>query len=274
MRKIAFTLFLLCVVAVITDAQPRFRRKAQKEQEKTQHIEAVYSTASPEILIIHKGFNVSYNEDLLIPNWVAYELTAEEASATIASRTDEFLPDPDLVSIKARQADSRDYSNSGYDRGHMAAAADMKWDLQAMVESFYMTNTVPQDRQLNGGLWLELEQKCRYWAKKYGRVWIVCGPVFFEDEFTTIGSNGVAVPDMLFKCVCMQIDGRWTMAAFAFPNTDCKGNLSSYIFPVIAIESTTGCEYFNNIPLPAQDLKKLKFNLQNNDWVIPGWKAK
>lgn len=263
-------IFSICIVLSVTMmAQPAFRRNTKKTNRVQYNLEEVVSVGDPGQVIKHKGFTLSYNESWLIPNWVAYELTSEEASATTASRTDEFLPDPQ---VKGRQADTRDYSNSGYDRGHMAAAADMKWDKQAMIESFYLSNTCPQNRELNAGLWLELEQKCRYWAKKYDRVWIVCGPLFTTGHNDPIGYNQVAVPDAFFKCICMQVNDRWTMAAFIFPNLPASGELDRYIFPVVGVEQIAGIQVFNNLPVTAEQLFNLKALTVKNDWMIPGWK--
>ena len=78
-------------------------------------------------------------------------------------RTNKFLPDPDVRGAKAYTGD---YTKSGYDRGHMAPAADMKWSKQAMEESFYMSNICPQNPNLNRGDWNDLEEKSRQWAKK------------------------------------------------------------------------------------------------------------
>lgn len=69
-----------------------------------------------------------------------------------------------------------DYSSSGWDKGHMAPSADMKWSQTAMNESFYLTNICPQNHELNGRDWQTLEKYVRDWAVKYGKVWIVCGP--------------------------------------------------------------------------------------------------
>jgi len=270
MKRYLLTLTLIFLV-VAAGAQPAFRRNAKKAQRQQLDIESVISGATNEQLIRHKGFTVSYNDILLNPNWVSYELTSEEASATDISRTDEFLPDPD---VRSRQADTRDYSNSGFDRGHMAAAADMKWDRDAMVESFYMTNICPQDRDLNAGLWLELEQKCRYWAKKYDRVWIVCGPLYTTGHNKPIGANHVSVPDAFYKCVCMQVDGRWTMAAFIFPNLGVNQEIDRYMFPVIGLETIVGHQFFNKVPVSPNELQALKSYVTRSDWEIPGWKKK
>ena len=74
-------------------------------------------------IITHKGFTVSYNYDWKIPNWVAYELTDWEVEGEV-TRYDKFKPDP-MVPQNVT-ATTNDYKHSGYDRGHMAPAADMK----------------------------------------------------------------------------------------------------------------------------------------------------
>ena len=121
-------------------------------------------------LIKRKGYTLSYNADYKTPQWVAWELTGKETKGK-EERTNKFLPDPDVRGAKAY---SNDYTKSGYDRGHMAPAAYMKWSKQAMAESFYMSNICPQNPNLNRGDWNDLEEKSRQWAKKYGAVYSAC----------------------------------------------------------------------------------------------------
>ena len=92
-----------------------------------------------EQIIKHTGYTVSYNEDWKIPNWVAYELTAAEVQGD-EPRSNKFVPDPD---VWGETATNFDYKGKGYDRGHMAPAADMKWSRKAMKESFYYSNILP-----------------------------------------------------------------------------------------------------------------------------------
>ena len=92
-------------------------------------------------------------------------------------------------------------TKSGYDRGHMAPAADMKWSKQAMEESFYMSNICPQNPNLNRGDWNDLEEKSRQWAKKYGAVYIACGPIYDTKRPKRIGNNKVAVPHAFYKVI-------------------------------------------------------------------------
>ena len=277
MKKInlLFLLTFLVLNIFVVDAQPKFKRN--KSPEEGLNIERVISPEGiSEQIIQHKGFTVSYNETLLIPNWVCWSLTSEEASAEAVSRTDEFLPDP---AAKGRQADTRDYSNTGYDRGHMAPAADMKWDKEAMIESFYMTNICPQDRELNAGIWLETEQKCRWWAKRYGTVWIACGPLFVRSEAKALGNSDVAVPDAFFKVMAMKVKEkgsaeRWTCAAVVAPNVSLEGDITDYLFPVASVEALTGYTFFSDLPVSPDELWALKTAVNEKDWQIPNWKKK
>ncbi len=124
-------------------------------------------------LIHYKGMDVSFNPSLHIPNWVSWELTGEETEGT-EPRARKFYCDESVAGC----AEPYDYNYSGYDRGHMAPAGDMKWDKEAMQETFYMTNICPQAKSLNSGSWKKLEEKCRVWAQADSVIYIVCGPIY------------------------------------------------------------------------------------------------
>lgn len=195
----------------------------------------------------HEGYTTCYSHTNLTPTWVGWELLAEETWGEY-SRSDEFTCDPDLT---GKQATTYDYSRSGYDRGHMAPAADMKWSQKAMLESFYMTNVCPQDRVLNAGLWLKLERKCRHWAKNYGKVWIITGPVYSEEQNKTIGrEHKVQVPSAFYKTVLKQhTDGTFEAVSFIIQNTclDENNDLKKYIVSLGELENITGLTFFVNL---------------------------
>lgn len=196
-------------------------------------------------IVDHMGYMVNYNKTLLIPEWVAYRLSEFEVNGH-ASRSSKFRPDPDISCI---QACDSDYRNSGWDRGHMAPAADMKWSTQAMYESFYLTNVCPQNSNLNRGDWKELEDKVRELALKYHDVYVVCGPVVNACEFGKIGANGVTVPDAFFKAIMVHT-GKAEYSAVGFIMANRAGNrpLSSYAVPVDSVEAYTGLDLFHNLP--------------------------
>lgn len=193
----------------------------------------------PEQVIEHTGYTVSYNPDWCIPNWVAYELTDAECEGT-EERAKHFEPDPD---VKGFCPSTKDYSNSGYDRGHMAPAGDMKWSEQAMRESFYLSNICPQNHNLNSGDWKSLEEKVRSWSKEFQNVYVTCGPVV-SAHAATIGEHNITVPDAFFKVVLCQNNGQWQSIGFYFDNKAGHKPLRTYCKTVDEIETITGIDFF------------------------------
>lgn len=193
-------------------------------------------------IIEHEGYTVSYNSDWRTPNWVAYELTRQETEG-FEERARHFEPDPD---VKGVCPETRDYSNSGFDRGHMAPAGDMKWSEQAMRESFYMSNICPQNHNLNAGDWKSLEEKVRDWACDNGNVYVVCGPVMGKKP-QTIGEHRVAVPDAFYKVLLCEINGKWQAIGFYFQNKAGHKPLSTYCKSVDEIEKLTGLDFFSKL---------------------------
>lgn len=194
-----------------------------------------------EHIVEYSGFVVSYNHQTLVPNWVAYELTADELEVRYSSKSSNFSRDPQL---KGRQASREDYSHSGWDKGHMAPKADMRWSERSYWESHYFTNICPQNHQLNGGDWNRLEQAVRRWAKRYGRVWVVCGPVFDSCRYGTIGKADVQIPDAFFKAVLFPVEGGFGAVAYVMPNDGTHHSLNHYWMTVDQLEQLTGKDFF------------------------------
>ena len=214
----------------------------------------------PSQILEYKGFAVSYNKNLRLPNWVAYELTASEVEGDLP-RKDKFRPDP---AAAGPQANKEDYKNSGWDRGHMAPAADMKWSMEAMEESCYFTNICPQNPQLNGGDWKELEEQCRKWAQKYGSIYIACGPVVTKNEHGKIGANKVVVPDKFYKVVLARVNGEYQGVGFIFHNSPLRKSkisgkppvdrpLKSYAVTIDEVEAVTGIDFFHALDTATQN---------------------
>ena len=150
-----------------------------------------------EIILNRKGYTVSYNKENKIPNWVAWHLTSDHADG-VYRRTGGYQEDTEVPKPRATK---EDYDTTRWSHGHMCPAADNKWDKKAMIESNLLTNICPQDRSLNSGLWNGIERNCRKWAKEYGDLYIVCGPVLLNREHETIGENKIVVPEAFFKVI-------------------------------------------------------------------------
>lgn len=195
-------------------------------------------------IVVHSGYALSYNSERLLPDWVAYELTSLETEGD-NPRAEHFQKDPFLSGL---QADNDDYRNSGWDKGHMAPAADMKWDETAMKESFYLSNVCPQNHKLNSGTWKKLEEQCRKYAQRFGSVYIVCGPVIKNNKYGTIGDNGVMVPDGFYKVLLAVCYGKYIGIGFLFDNEKGNKNLMKHAVSIDEVERITGIDFFPSLP--------------------------
>lgn len=178
----------------------------------------------------------------------------------VTRRSDEFAPDPLILNGPQLE----DYRGSGYDRGHLAPAADMKWSRQAMTECFYLSNMVPQDRGNNGGIWNEIENTVRGFACAEGSVFVVTGPVTPDPPVLSIGKGRVAVPTELWKVVYDETPPE-KMIGFIVPNRNVKGKPRDFACSVAEVERRTGLEFFKKLPADKQALKRT-FDASDWDW--------
>lgn len=203
-----------------------------------------FTKATESQTIEHIGYTVSYNQGRRNPNWVAYELTADEVEGE-EPRGKDFIPDPD---VKGNQAVYDDYRRSGWDKGHLAPAGDMKWSKQAMMESFYLSNISPQNHNLNNGVWRSIEELTRNVAKRYNNVLVVTGPVFWSEEGKgTIGNNKVVIPDAFYKVLLIN-DFGYKGIGFYCENIAGNEKLSTYVRSIDEIEEISGIDFFHRLP--------------------------
>lgn len=202
-----------------------------------------------EVFLRKHQFNVSYNTFTLCPNYVSWVLTKDMLRGN-AQRSNKFVAD-ESISSKYR-VDYFDYNGSGYDRGHMCPAGDNKNSQTAMDATFQMTNICPQNHGLNAGDWNELENQCRYWARNYGKLYIVCGPVFYKSNDANrkrIGKRKnlkVSVPDGFFK-VILSMGKEPKAIGFIYPNKNGNKDIRDYAVSVDEVERLTGFDFFYNL---------------------------
>ena len=195
-----------------------------------------------EKVITHTGYSFSYNEEHEQANWIAYELTAEETQKAF-ERTNKFIPDP---SVTTGSAEDDDYRGSGYDRGHLAPAADMGWSQKSMEESFYFSNMSPQVPSFNRGIWKKLEEQVRIWGRLYDGIYIVTGPVL-TSILPKIGPNGVSVPELYYKAILDYNNGRMEGIGFLLPNAASSENLQHFAVSIDQLEQITGIDFFSHL---------------------------
>lgn len=192
-----------------------------------------------EQLMEKSSYIISYNKDTKIPNWVAWHLTAAHTDGDLP-RDNGYYEDEE---VPLPRATNEDYHGSGWSRGHMCPAGDNKWDSVAMRESNLLTNMCPQHASLNSGLWNRIEQDCRKWAKIHGDLYIVCGPVFLNQEHETIGANKVVVPEAFFK-VILCLKPKPKAIGFIVRNDEGTKKRSQYVNTVDEVERITRMDFF------------------------------
>ncbi|MEI6577105.1 MAG: DNA/RNA non-specific endonuclease [Bacteroidota bacterium] len=196
-----------------------------------------------DVVISHTGYSFLFSDIHKQSVWVAYELTAAETHK-IYKRSNKFIPDP---AVKSGTATDLDYKKSGYDRGHLAPAADMEWSQQSMQESFYYSNMSPQQPSFNRGIWNELEQQVREWAIEDGSIYIVTGPVL-NQGLPTIGPDRVSVPKYFYKVILDYTEPEIKGIGFIIPNQASTLPVENFAVTIDSVEKFTGLDFFTKIP--------------------------
>jgi len=211
------------------------------------HIYAGMPVASIPLTILQRtGYVVGYDEQRHNPAWVAYHIPPAQAYQS-GNRPDEF----ELDSATRSKTRHEDYTNTGYDRGHMAPnyAITTRYGRQAQLETFLMSNVVPQKPDLNRGPWRELEMEIAGpggFAKRLNGVWVITGPVYDEHRVTL--RSGIEIPDAFYKIVIDEIGGYPRALGFIMPqNAPLKAKPERYLTSVDEIERQTGLDFLSQL---------------------------
>jgi len=210
-------------------------------------------------LINYKGFSLGFDQQTHLARWVAYELTADELKVKRAKRKDRFRKDTIPSILTARQSD---YTRSGYDRGHLAPAADMAWDQVAMDQSFFFSNICPQTPNLNRGIWKKLEDQGRKWAIQKSSIYIVTGPVILHPSDST---GNLPIPKYFYKAILVYQEETQQAIGFVMPNAKVvKGNLVDYVVTIDSLELLTDLDLFDKLPQRIE--KKVERKVDKGFW--------
>ena len=215
----------------------------------------------PSYVITRTAYITSYNKTNRTPNWVAWHLTKAHTYGDVQRTAEVFTEDN---AVPEPRATDQDYYNSRFDRGHMCPAGDNKWSAVAMRQTFLFTNICPQNHGLNKYEWNDVEMMCRSWARKYGAIEVVCGPVYYTNRQPRyIGSNKVRVPDAFFKVVlCRQ--GKPKAIGFVYANEGRKQKMEDAVRTVDEVEQLTGIDFFPALSDDIEQKAEAAANL--NDW--------
>jgi endonuclease G, mitochondrial len=172
-----------------------------------------------------------------------------------------FMPDPN---VRTESATPRDYTGSGYDRGHLCPAADMSFDTNALRETFFMSNISPQAKGFNTGIWREMEELTRDWARKYGRIYVVTGPMLSRPGIAQIGFSKVTVPVGFFKV--MYAPKQEIAIGFVVPNQKSDRPVMEYAFHLDYVEKLTGIDFFPE--LLGGDNESVEKEVDKSQWPV------
>ena len=224
-----------------------------------------YFTDSDQI-INHTAYTLKYSEKHEQASWVAYTLKSSHTTGSV-SRTDDFRVD---YKVKTGTASLSDYKGSGYDRGHLAPAGDMKWSSTVMSESFYMSNMSPQLPGFNRGIWKKLESTVRNWAVDNGKIYIVTGPIL-TGNYNTIGYNDVSVPSYYYKVILDYSEPEIKGIGFILPNKKSSQSLQSFAVTINEVEQRTGIDFYHSLPDKIEE--QIESNVDISKWSFRSSKS-
>ena len=223
--------------------------------------DAAADVATPDnYLMLKDQYALSYNRAKGTPNWVSWELSTDWLGDT--DRSDDFRPDP-VLPAEWYHVTTADYTNSGFDRGHVCPSADRTRNAADNSSTFLMTNMIPQAPQLNREPWARFEDYCRELAKKGYRLYIVAGVYGVGGE----GSNGpldsikgkISVPGHNYKVIvavpkggqAADVGAATPVIALDFPNVvslvDNK-SWGGFVTTARDIEKAAGVRLFTDLP--------------------------
>ncbi len=219
------------------------QKKISGNELKSNSFNYLPSSSTGEI-VSHKYYSLSYNEKYENAEWVAYELNPKQISRAQRKRP-YFIRDP---KVSTASAGYKNYYPNGYEKGHLLPAADRRFSEEAFDETFYTSNVSPMDHYFNSGIWNDLEKQVRYWAKRYGKLYIVTGGIL-KPGLEKIGREKVAVPDEFYKIILdYNNPHKPKMIGFLIPHHDTLASPKIFTVPVDSIEKITGIDFFPALP--------------------------
>ncbi len=260
-RSCAAFLALFALFGALLGSEPLFIRSSEDAAASPYDNLRVGMPLLTDCVMDREWFCIGFSRERRQPLWVQYRLLDSEARSAVATRSNDFRRDPYVPESPRPE----DYARSGFDRGHMAPAADMRWSQEAMSDSFLMTNMSPQAPRCNRGLWKKLEEQVREWALEERALYVVCEPIF-RDSPATIARGTIPVPAAYFKIVYDVTPPR-KMIAFVIPNEAAEGDLRSFAISVEEAEKATGFDFFNL--LPEKEQRRLESRVSVESWT---WK--
>lgn len=241
----------------IPEMQPQIKNdQSNQHSYRDNHLTSLPGQPISSFIIHRTGYSLAYDARNRNPAWVYEHLTSENIQGSTNRSHFDFKEDESIP--KHLRATLVDYRQTGFDRGHMAPAADHKANAQAMHDTFYLTNMCAQCPRLNRGYWSKLEKHVRNLTKEYKNVYVITGPLYLPQQesdgkryvkYQLIGPNDVAVPTHFFKIITLEnSQGKIERKGYILPNSEISSNtpLESFQTTIQKIEKIAGFILTNN----------------------------
>ncbi len=199
-------------------------------------------------LIENEFYSICYHSKYRNSAWTIHELDRAQLLGREA-RTNDYRSDPRTQN----PVNENDYRYSGFDRGHLVPAADMKRDRLSMSQTFYMSNMAPQRPEFNRGIWSVLEKRIRkdFLATGENRDTFIYTGSILSSQLPTLASQ-VTIPEWFYKIIYNQRNQ--TVRAYLIDNQRYSSSeLESFRVTVDYIEEISGLDFFIHLPLSVQD---------------------
>jgi endonuclease G len=196
------------------------------------------------IVLKHDCITIGYDIEAKQATWVAYTLKKSDLDGE-AKRKNNFKMDPRLS--ENQSAKDEDYYKSGFDRGHLAPAADMTVNQECMDQSFYYSNMSPQLPGHNRGVWKKLESDVRDWALQYDSVVVVTGAIIDKENDERLGESKICMPKFYYKALLIKKDTELYTIGFVVANQSSKEEINTFSITIDELEAKTKLDFFPTI---------------------------
>lgn len=221
--------------------------------------QSLISKASVTLEIDNGFFKITYDPSIRLAKLVSYKVKASDLRKETFKRKDAFRVDPYLKAKKLPFATPAEYSNTGYDKGHLAPAGDFSWSAEASDKTFVMSNMAPQLPKLNRDSWKRLEEKERLWACGEGELRILTGPIVSPGYKTLPG--GLPIPQQFFKIIIDETPPK-KVISFIFNQEDSGNVIEKRLADIKSIEKKVNVN-FAKFELP---VKESRLPASLNSW--------
>lgn len=209
-------------------------QKVQVEEKKPSEIDFIKRLQV--VKLDHKYFQILYSKKHRLPVWVEYVATKQDLKGS-GRRKNNFYKDKILEQMGIKPVASEDYARTGYDRGHMAPAADFKKSQAAIDATFVMSNMAPQTANLNRSAWEKLEARVRKWICGEEKLTIITGPILRSDLPKL--EKGISIPEKFFKVIYDETPPLKSIA-FIYLQTDSGDPYLKKVTSLTTIEKEAG----------------------------------